>query len=302
VLVPLRFCLFAACSSSLVSLHMAFNAMLLGNVSRATNSGANLMLSETVTVAFRKSGMLAADGRCKTLDTAADGYVRAEAAGSMLLELVQGAKLQQQAPQTAALLLGSAVNQDGRSSGLTAPNGPAQQEVMRSALATAGVASSSVSAVQMHGTGTPLGDPIEVGALAAVMLAPTGSAAPHQLVLMAGKSLIGHSEPAAGVMGLVHAHVGVASSAALPLLHLKSGNEAALCFVKCSRKLVFSGLALRLGVPSLLSTNDCVLFVSLFASCLQLILTWLPSYSKARAGGACLARQARCWRRQLSAA
>ena len=175
-------------------------------------------------MAFRKSGMLAADGRCKTLDAAADGYVRAEAAGALFIELLPDSQMRQAAAQVAAVVAGSAVGQDGRSSGLTAPNGPAQQEVMRAALASGGMAAAQVGAVQLHGTGTSLGDPIEVGALAAVMLA-----APRQqpLALMAGKSLIGHSEPAAGVMGLVHAHLAVALGASLPVLHLQSGEQHA---------------------------------------------------------------------------
>lgn len=164
--------------------------------------------------------MLAADGRCKVLDAAADGYVRAEAAGALFVELLPDSQVQQAGSQVTALVAGSAVGQDGRSSGLTAPNGPAQQEVMRAALATAGLTAGQVGAVQLHGTGTSLGDPIEVGALAAVMVA-----APRKqpLALMAGKSLIGHSEPAAGVMGLAHAHLSVALSASLPILHLHAG-------------------------------------------------------------------------------
>ncbi len=175
-------------------------------------------------MAFRKSGMLAADGRCKTLDAAADGYVRAEAAGAMMLELMPEAAAAQAG--LAAVLSGSAVNQDGRSSGLTAPNGPAQQEVMRAALGAASLAAADVSAVQLHGTGTSLGDPIEVGALGAVMMAaPAGGARLAPLALMAGKSLIGHSEPAAGVMGLAHAHLAVALGASLPILHLHTGKR-----------------------------------------------------------------------------
>ena len=169
--------------------------------------------------------MLAADGWCKTLDAAASGYVRAEAAGALMLEMVTEAHAQ---AYVAAVVAGSAVNQDGRSSGLTAPNGPAQQEVVRAALTAAGMAAAALSAVQLHGTGTSLGDPIEVGALAAVMASPAkaggaSSAARRSLALMAGKSLIGHSEPAAGVMGLAHAHLAVAQRASLPLLHLHSG-------------------------------------------------------------------------------
>lgn len=249
---------------------MAFNALRLGDVAKAANSGANLMLSgwwgwwaglhccrrisakpnrgnpfsqpgrkypaqqhlpasfhaEVVSVAFRKSGMLAADGRCKTLDAAADGYVRAEAAGALFVEMLPDSQVQQAGSQVTAIVSGSAVGQDGRSSGLTAPNGPAQQEVMRAALVTAGLSAGQVGAVQLHGTGTSLGDPIEVGALAAVMVA-----APRKqpLALMAGKSLIGHSEPAAGVMGLAHAQLSVALSASLPILHLHAGKLLLSC-------------------------------------------------------------------------
>lgn len=176
--------------------------------------------AEVVSIAFRKSGMLASDGRCKTLDAAADGYVRAEAAGALFVEMLPDGQIQQASAGVTALVAGSAVGQDGRSSGLTAPNGPAQQEVMRAALTTANLAAGQVTAVQLHGTGTSLGDPIEVGALAAVMVA-----APRKqpLALMAGKSLIGHSEPAAGVMGLAHAHLAVALSASLPIMHLQAG-------------------------------------------------------------------------------
>jgi acyl transferase domain-containing protein len=99
--------------------------------------------------------MLSPEGRCKTLDAAADGYVRAEAAGIMLLQHVSVA---QQGMQLLAVLAGSAVNQDGRSSSLTAPNGPAQQEVLRAALADRGLTPADLTGISMHGTGTPLGE------------------------------------------------------------------------------------------------------------------------------------------------
>lgn len=204
-----------------------------------------------VSVAFRKSGMLALDGRCKTLDAAADGYVRAEAASALFLEMLPKAAAGQQQSRVTAVLTGSAVNQDGRSSGLTAPNGPAQQEVMRAALGTARLAAGQVSAVQVHGTGTSLGDPIEVGALAAVFAAaaPAGSA---PLALMAGKSLIGHSEPAAGVMGLTHAHMSIALQASLPILHLHSG-KFATCIKGRSHKRPLSILPHLLIPPTRLT-------------------------------------------------
>jgi 3-oxoacyl-(acyl-carrier-protein) synthase len=211
-----------ACSSSLVSLHTAFNAITLGQCTQAVNAGANLMLSVDTPAAFAKSGMLAADGRCKTLDAAADGYVRAEAAGAYFL---QASNTQTLSEVVYAVLRATSINQDGRSSSLTAPNGPAQQDVIRAALSAAEIHLAELTGVEMHGTGTGLGDPIEIGALAAVVEGrKTTNSIALPLVLMAGKSLIGHSEPAAGVMGIAHAQLAVNGNAALPLLHLHSVN------------------------------------------------------------------------------
>ena len=138
-----------ACSSSLVSLHMAFSSLLLGQCSAACNSGVNIMTSSETPAAFQKAGMLSADGRCKTLDSTADGYVRAEACGSMVL---QSAGLVGSS-DVVAVVRGSAVNQDGRSSSLTAPNGPSQQAVIRQALQAAALEPHHVHALQLHGTG-----------------------------------------------------------------------------------------------------------------------------------------------------
>jgi 3-oxoacyl-(acyl-carrier-protein) synthase len=168
--------------------------------------------------------MLTPDGRCKALDAAADGYVRAE--GAAMLLAVSGAQ-----GGAVALLAGSAVNQDGRSSGLTAPNGPAQQEVLRAALASAGLAPGDVSGLQLHGTGTGLGDPIEVGAALQVMLGgaarPTAASAARgagPLQLLAAKSIVGHAEPAAGLTGVLFAAHQLAACAAAPTLHLRTLN------------------------------------------------------------------------------
>jgi acyl transferase domain-containing protein len=107
---------------------------------------------------FQKAGMLAPDGRCKTLDAAADGYVRSESAGVLVLQGFAAGSASTTSQMFLAVLAGSAVNQDGRSSSLTAPNGPAQQEVLRAALTDAGLEPGSVTGLQMHGTGTPLGE------------------------------------------------------------------------------------------------------------------------------------------------
>jgi acyl transferase domain-containing protein len=214
-----------ACSSSLVAAHAAASALALGQCGGALVGGANLCLSPDTPAAFAKAGMLAPDGRCKTLDAAADGYVRAEAVGVLLLQLLAPDVAATAAAAPLALLAGSAVNQDGRSSGLTAPNGPAQQDVLRAALAAAGLGPGEVCGLQLHGTGTGLGDPIEVGAAAAVFGAAGGDGPTRSpFVLMAAKTNLGHSEPAAGVVGLLQATFSLSQRAALPLLHLRTLN------------------------------------------------------------------------------
>ena len=200
---------------------MAFNVLLLGQCEGAVASGINLILHPETSAIAQKAGMLTADGRCKTLAAAADGYGRAEAAGAILLQaLGTGAA---DAAGSLAVVRGSAVNQDGRSSSLTAPNGPSQQAVVHAALAVAGLPAGAVAALQMHGTGTALGDPIEVGAAAAVLV--DGAARQAPLALMAAKSWIGHAEPAAGVVGATHSQVALSQALQLPILHLRDMNQ-----------------------------------------------------------------------------
>ena len=170
---------------------------------------------------FNRAGMLTADGRCKTLDAAADGYVRGEAVVSFVLQSGTAGPPGSTAGAALCLLVGSAVNQDGRSSTLTAPNGPAQQGAVRQALASGALAAAAVSMVELHGTGTPLGDPIEVGALAAVLAAARSSSATGQpVVLAAGKTSMGHTEPAAGLVGTAHAAQALGAALLQPILHL----------------------------------------------------------------------------------
>jgi NADPH:quinone reductase-like Zn-dependent oxidoreductase/3-oxoacyl-(acyl-carrier-protein) synthase len=219
-----------ACSSSLVAVHSAALSMAAGNCAAAVAAGANLTLWPDTPAMFKRAGMLAEDGRCKTLDAAADGYVRAEAVGAMLLQ-----QLQQGAPEgdlaLVAVLAGAAVNQDGRSSSLTAPNGPAQQAVVLAALQSAGLSPGDVTSLSMHGTGTSLGDPIEVGAAAAVLVEGQGSGTTaaglsrgHPLVLSSSKSWLGHAEPAAGMVGMVHAQQMLQQRSVCPIGHLRSLN------------------------------------------------------------------------------
>lgn len=188
-----------ACSSSLVAVHLACQSLRLGESDMAIAGGTNLMLSPLSSVAMSKLGALSPDGRCRTFDASASGYVRAEGCGLVLLKRLRDAE--RDGDDIWALIRGSAVNQDGRSGGLTVPNGPAQEAVIREALARANVDPATVSYVEAHGTATLLGDPIEVEALCRVL--GSGRGADRPLLIGSVKTNFGHAESAAGVAGLI---------------------------------------------------------------------------------------------------
>ena len=188
-----------ACSSSLVAVHQAAQALHSGDCDMALAGGVNILLSPASMVAASRARMLSPDGRCKTFDAAADGYVRGEGCGVLVLKRLSDAE--RDGDRICAVIRSSAVNQDGASSGLTVPNGGAQQRLITSALARAGVAGYEVDYLEAHGTGTPLGDPIEVQAAAAVYGA--GRDPSHPLLMGTAKTNIGHLESAAGVAGLI---------------------------------------------------------------------------------------------------
>ena len=188
-----------ACSSSLVAVHLACQGLRSGECEMALAGGVNLIASPETTIALSKARMLAPDGRCKTFDEAADGFVRSEGCGVVVLKHLSRAIGSRD--NILAVILGSAVNQDGRSSGLTAPNGLAQESVIRAAMEAAGVKHSELQYVETHGTGTSLGDPIEAHALASVL--GTGRAADNPLYVGSVKSNIGHLEAAAGIAGVI---------------------------------------------------------------------------------------------------
>ncbi|MBP2654775.1 MAG: non-ribosomal peptide synthetase [Firmicutes bacterium] len=188
-----------ACSSSLVAVHLACQSLRNGESKLALVGGVNLLLSPDVTAAFDKAGMLSSDGRCKTFSAEANGYVRGEGAGVVVLKPLS--KALHDGDSIYALIPGSAVNQDGRSNGLTAPNGPAQEAVLREAYQRAGVSPGEIQYVEAHGTGTSLGDPIEAKALGRVL---AEDRLPQNRCLIGSvKTNIGHLEAAAGMAGLI---------------------------------------------------------------------------------------------------
>ena len=209
-----------ACSSSLVAVHLACQSLRAGECDLALAGGVNLLLLAETMVNFSQARMLAADGRCKTFDAAADGYGRGEGCGVVVLRRLSDA-IASGGP-VLAVVRGSAVNHDGRSNGLTAPNGPAQEEVIRQALAAAGVDPLDVGYVEAHGTGTPLGDPIEVRALGRVLAA--GRDRSHPLVVGSVKTNLGHLEAAAGVAGLMKAVLMVQRGEIPAHLHFQEPN------------------------------------------------------------------------------
>ncbi len=186
-----------ACSSSLVAVHLACQALRQADCRMALAGGVNLILAPQLYIALSRAHMLAPDGRCKTFDAAADGFARGEGCGVVVLKRLSDARAD--GDRVLALIRGSAVNQDGPSGSLTAPRGPAQEAVIRTALGRAGIAPHQVGAIEAHGTGTQLGDPLEVGALGAVF----GGTRETKLSLGSVKTNIGHLEGAAGVAGLI---------------------------------------------------------------------------------------------------
>ncbi len=188
-----------ACSSSLVAVHMACQSLRSGEADLALAGGANLLLRPEMTMIFSQAQMMAPDGRCKTFDARANGYVRGEGCGVVVLKPLAAALAD--GDRILATICGSAINQDGRSNGITAPNGPAQEAVLRRAIASAQVTPADIGYVELHGTGTSLGDPIEAEALGNVLA--EGRTPGDRCRVGSVKTNIGHLEAAAGIAGLI---------------------------------------------------------------------------------------------------
>jgi polyene macrolide polyketide synthase/mycolactone side chain polyketide synthase len=209
-----------ACSSSLVAVHLAIESLRRGECSMALAGGVNAILSPELSVAYSQAGMLSRTGRCKTFDASADGYVRSEGCGVLVLKRLSDAL--EGGDRVLAVLPGAAVNQDGRTSGLTAPNGEAQSAVIRAALADAGLTPADVDYVEAHGTGTNLGDPIEFHALGELFQEWRSAGRP--VFVGSVKTNIGHLEAAAGVAGLIKAILAIQHREIPPHLHLQTPN------------------------------------------------------------------------------
>ncbi len=190
-----------ACSSSLVALHMAVGSLRAGECGMAIAGGVNLILSPEATVVCAKMNLLSSDGRCKAFDASANGIVRSEGCGVVVLKRLSDAIAERD--PILGVIRGSAINQDGKTNGLTAPNGLSQQAVIRAALQNAGVGAAEIGYIEAHGTGTMLGDPIEIDSLANVL--DVAGAGARRIVLSSAKANIGHLEGAAGIAGLIKA-------------------------------------------------------------------------------------------------
>jgi acyl transferase domain-containing protein/NADP-dependent 3-hydroxy acid dehydrogenase YdfG/acyl carrier protein len=210
-----------ACSSSLVALHHACNALRSGEASAALVGGVSLLLHPYPFIGFSKASMLSANGRCRAFDAAGDGYVRGEGGAVLLLKPLDRALADGDSIQ--GVILASGVNSDGeRKTGMTIPSSEGQAELMQSVLQRSGLPPQAVDFIEAHGTGTPVGDPVEAAAIGRVYGAcrPQGQPLPIGSV----KTNMGHLEPASGMAGLVKALLSLKHRALPPSLHFEQPN------------------------------------------------------------------------------
>jgi acyl transferase domain-containing protein len=201
-----------ACSSSLVAVHQSLISLRQRECDLALVGGVYRLIAPEESVSLAKARMLSPDGRCKVFDASANGYVRAEGCGAIVLKRLSDA--QADGDNILALIRGSAINQDGRTSGLTVPNGPQQAAAIRQAIANSGITPEQVNYIEAHGTGTSLGDPIEIGALGTIF-----NQRSQPLIIGSVKTNIGHLEAAAGIAGLIKVVLAMQYGEIPPNLH-----------------------------------------------------------------------------------
>ncbi|MFI4955505.1 MAG: type I polyketide synthase, partial [Gammaproteobacteria bacterium] len=210
-----------ACSSSLTALHIASNSLHLGETSLAIVGGVNVLLSPDTFIDLSKANMLSLDGHCKVFDNKADGYVRSEGCGVVILKRLSDAVKDND--RILAVIKSSVMNQDGASSGLTVPNGVAQEKLLRAALSHAQLEPRHISYLEAHGTGTELGDPMELHALSMVYQKSHDEQKP--LIIGSVKANIGHLESAAGMAGLIKVILSLQHEAIPAQINLQSINS-----------------------------------------------------------------------------
>jgi 1-acyl-sn-glycerol-3-phosphate acyltransferase len=211
-----------ACSSSITAAHLALGSLASGESELAIVAGAQVMLTPEVSIGFCKASMISPDGECRAFDATANGYVRAEGAGAVVLKPLEAALAD--GDRVYAVLLGSAVNEDGRTVGMTVPGVDTQRALLRDALAASGITARDVQYVEAHGTGTPVGDPIEAAALGAVLA--EGRVDGESCLIGSVKTNIGHLEAAAGMAGLIKTALMLYHRELPPSLHFTQPNPA----------------------------------------------------------------------------
>jgi acyl transferase domain-containing protein/acyl carrier protein len=211
-----------ACSSSLTAVHLATRSLRYGDCDLAIAMGVNVILAPELSISLSQAGMLSPTGRCHAFSSAADGFVRGEGCGAVLLKRLSDAIRDNDTIH--CVIRGSATNQDGRSVGLTAPNGHAQQAVIRAAIADARLSAEQVDYLETHGTGTPLGDPIEVDALRQVFASTREPSRPLRIGSV--KTNVGHLEGAAGIAGLIKVVLALKHRQLPPHLHCDQLSES----------------------------------------------------------------------------